>query len=103
MTNASQARSKVLTAGHISVSFEVLAYVLIITLALVVRIIGLGDTPLSHNESRDALAALRALSSRAQPGGFVNSIVIFGGTVLAFAVATPTNTAARILPCVVGI
>ncbi len=90
-------------AQHIEVSVEVVAYAAILTLALALRVIGLGDVPLNPDEARQAIAALHLLSPTTTGMGAIDSLLIFGGAALSFAVATPTNAAARLVPMLAGV
>jgi len=102
-TQASRIEAAPAAPWQIAVSVEALAYAAIIVGALLLRGFGLGDVPLSPAEARQAAAASH-LPSPADVGvGQIDSLLIFGGAAVAFAVASPTAAAARWLPLIAGL
>lgn len=85
-------------AGTIRISYEVIAYVVIIALALALRVAELDTVPLNAAETHDALAAWRSISPEA-PGDALISSSPINQLLLAMGMATlgANEFAARIL------
>lgn len=95
------ARTETVTAapvGGIRLNYEIVAYALLIALALALRIAELDTVPLNLRETHDALAAWRAISPEA-PGDPLISSSPINHLLLAMGMATlgATEFAARIL------
>jgi len=86
-----------------SLSVEVMAYSLIIVAAILLRLLGLGDIPLSSSEAHPAVAALHFLAGQPAGQGEIDNILVFGAAALNFALASPTAAAGRFMPATAGI
>lgn len=86
-----------------ALSIETLAYLMIILIALGMRWIRLGDTPLGALEAEQAVAAWHTISADAPGQGVIRSPLTLAGMALSFAVASPTNAAARFVPMLGGL
>lgn len=87
----------------VSVSVETLSYVLIAIVAAAIRWISLGVAPLNGAEAPQAIAAWHLLAPVSAPGaGTIDSILVYAGTVISFAVSGPSTAAARFAPALAG-
>ncbi|MBN1430762.1 MAG: hypothetical protein JXB07_20500 [Anaerolineae bacterium] len=88
---------------RVAISVETLAYLILFLLALVLRWIKLGSTPLGEIEARQAIAAWHLLSPDIPGSGSISGVVTFAGAAISFLLATPTDAAARFVPMLGGI
>lgn len=87
----------------LTVPLEVFAYAVIFAIALGLRALQLDAAPLNEIEARQALAALRLVTSGGADPAAIVSPLVFAGQVIAFALAGATNAAARFLPLLGGV
>jgi hypothetical protein len=80
-----------------------LAYLAVLTVAILLRFISLGNPALSDGEARQAFAAWHLLSPETAGTGEITSPLAFAGAVFSFALAGATNAAARFVPMLGGI
>jgi hypothetical protein len=86
-----------------AISYETLTYLVLYLMAIGIRWISLGTTPLSAVEAPQALAAWRLLNPDAPWVGAVDSPLIFLGEILSLSIAPNSNAAARFLPMIGGV
>ena len=82
------------------VTIEVALYVALALVGLFVRLLALGDAPLSSVEARQALASWNFFSGK--PDAFTGSPLLFTGNVMLFALFGANDTMARLLPALCG-
>lgn len=91
-------------AIQIRITVEVLVYAALALLALALRVAQVGAHPLDDAESRQALAALRAINTQAPGDALVpDSPLTFALDAVAFTILTPGNAAARLPVALAGV
>jgi hypothetical protein len=88
------------------VSYEVVAYVALIFIALLLRLIALDASTLSVREAPDALAAWRSITPAVEPYATetaTSSPILFQAQRLSFSLLGSTEFAARLLTALVGV
>ncbi len=82
------------------VTIEVALYTALALGALCLRIIGLGDAPLTSAEARQALAAWNFINGKAD--AFIGSPLLFTANALLFALLGANDALARLVPALAG-
>ncbi|MEJ2149429.1 MAG: glycosyltransferase family 39 protein [Chloroflexota bacterium] len=101
--SATSASTESRSDSQAALSYETLAYLVIILLAIGIRWIGLGAAPLSRAEAPQALAAWRLLNPDSPLSGTISSPLTFLGELLSLSLASNSNAAARLTSMIAGI
>jgi hypothetical protein len=103
-TRQTQADSSPPSAFAWTISAGTLAYIVLITFALVLRLAELGTLPLSDAEAHEALSAYRVIEPRAVGEDLTaRSPIMFTANAITMSVIGSGNTAARIATALVGV
>lgn len=89
-------------AWRVMLTVESLVYAVVFLVALGLRAIQLGSTPLNEAEARQAMAAWHLVSPHAPGAGTVESPLIFAAAALTFALSGASNAGGRLLPMLGG-
>lgn len=92
------------TENHLTISAEIIAYAILITLAVILRFANLGTTPMTDGEAVQALPAYHTVNENApgtpQPA---QSVVIFWLQTVSFTIFGGTEFAARLPGVIAGV
>ncbi len=89
---------------RITVTMEVIAYLIVIAFSLLLRLAELSAVPLSHTEAPFALNAWRAVSAEA-PGDptITSSPILYAAQSISFGLLGASETSARIMTAIAGV
>ncbi len=90
-------------AALLAISIETLVYLAIVTAALILRAIRLGEPLLGEWEASQALAAHHLVQTGSGTPGVIESPVTLGTLALSFALAGASSGAARFMPMLAGL